>query len=131
MAERKKDYKQKDYSAEYGKLPPQALDLEEAVLSALLLESDAYSLVGDMLEVETFYKKSHKIIFNAIRELVIQDQPVDLLTVTQYLNSTGELEEAGGMQYLASLSSKVASAANVEFHVKILVQKYLKRFLQT
>ena len=66
MAERKKDYKQKDYSAEYGKLPPQALDLEEAVLSALLLESDAYSMVGDMLEVETFYKKSHKIIFNAI-----------------------------------------------------------------
>lgn len=131
MPERKRDYKQKDYSADYGKIPPQAVDLEEAVLSALLLESDAYSLVGDMLEPEAFYKKSHQKIFHAIRELFVQDKPVDLLTVTDYLQSTGELDEVGGMAYLSSLSSKVASAANVEFHVKILVQKYLKRQMIT
>ncbi|MBR2981257.1 MAG: replicative DNA helicase [Odoribacter sp.] len=131
MPERKRDYKQKDYSADYGKVPPQAVDLEEAVLSALLLESDAYSLVGDMLEPETFYKKSHQKIFHAIRELFVQDRPVDLLTVTDYLQSTGELDEVGGLAYLSSLSSKVASAANVEFHVKILVQKYLKRQMIT
>ena len=131
MPDRKRDYKQKDYSADYGKVPPQAVDLEEAVLSALLLESDAYSLVGDMLEPETFYKKSHQKIFHAIRELFVQDRPVDLLTVTDYLQSTGELDEVGGMASLSSLSSKVASAANVEFHVKILVQKYLKRQMIT
>ena len=131
MAERKKDYKQKDYSADYGKMPPQAVDLEEAVLSALLLESEAYSLVGDMLEPETFYKKSHQRIFNAIRQLEIENQPVDLLTVTDFLKNTGELDEVGGLAYLSSLSSKVASAANVEFHVKILVQKYLKRQMIT
>ncbi len=131
MPDRKRDYKQKDYSADYGKVPPQAVDLEEAVLSALLLESDAYSLVGDMLEPEAFYKKSHQKIFHAIRELFVQDRPVDLLTVTDYLQSTGELDEVGGMAYLSLLSSKVASAANVEFHVKILVQKYLKRQMIT
>lgn len=119
----------KDLQAEYGKMPPQAIDLEEAVLGALMLERDAFSIVGDLLEPDAFYKDAHQRIFRAIHKLFINDDPVDLLTVSEALKQSGELEQVGGYYYLSQLTSRVASAAHIEFHAKIIVQKYLQRKL--
>ena len=119
----------KDLQAEYGKMPPQAVDLEEAVLGALMLERDAFSIVGDLLQPEAFYKDIHQRIFKAIHKLFINDNPVDLLTVTEALRQSGELEQVGGAYYLSQLTSRVASAAHIEFHAKIIVQKFIQRKL--
>ena len=100
----------KDLQAEYGKMPPQAVDLEEAVLGALMLERDA------------FYKDAHQKIFRAIHKLFLNDDPVDLLTVSEALKQSGELEQVGGYYYLSQLTTRVASAAHIEFHAKIIVQ---------
>ena len=81
----------KDLQAEYGKMPPQAVDLEEAVLGALMLERDAFSIVGDLLEPDAFYKDAHQKIFRAIHKLFLNDDPVDLLTVSEALKQSGEL----------------------------------------
>ncbi|MEI3153850.1 MAG: replicative DNA helicase [Odoribacter sp.] len=119
----------KDLQVDYGKMPPQAVDLEEAVLGALMLEKDSFSIVGDLLEPDVFYKDAHQRIFRAIHKLFINDEPVDLLTVTEALRQSGELEQVGGAYYLAQLTSRVASAVHIEFHAKIIVQKYLQRKL--
>ena len=101
---------------EIGKLPPQAPELEEAVLGALMLEKDAYSVVSDILKPESFYNPVHKVIFGAIQSLAIQQKPVDVLTVVEELKRRGELQAAGGAVYIAELSEKVASAAHIEYH---------------
>ena len=100
----------KDLREDYGKMPPQATDLEEAVLGALMLEKDAFAIVGDMLKPEVFYKDAHQRIFRAIQKLCINDEPVDLLTVSEALRQSGELEAVGGYPYLSQLTSRVASA---------------------
>ena len=87
----------KDLQAEYGKMPPQAVDLEEAVLGALMLERDAFSIVGALLEPDAFYKDAHQKIFRAIHKLFLNDDPVDLLTVSEALKQSGELEQVGGV----------------------------------
>lgn len=114
---------------EYGKMPPQAIDLEEAVLGALMLERDAYAMVGEMLKADVFYKDIHQRIFRAIQKLCVNDEPVDLLTVSESLKQSGELEMVGGYYYLSQLTSRVASAAHIEFHARIIIQKYLQRKL--
>ncbi|WP_298614310.1 replicative DNA helicase [uncultured Odoribacter sp.] len=119
----------RDLSSEYGKMPPQAVDLEEAVLGALMLEKDAFAIVGDLLKPECFYKDAHQRIFKAIHQLFIKDEPVDILTVSVELKSSGELEQVGGYYYLSQLTSRVASAAHIEFHARIIVQKYIQRKL--
>lgn len=95
----------KDLQAEYGKMPPQAVDLEEAVLGALMLERDAFSIVGDLLEPDAFYKDAHQKIFRAIHKLFLNDDPVDLLTVSEALKQSGELEQVGGYYYLSQLTT--------------------------
>lgn len=112
-----------------GKLPPQAIDLEEAVLGALMLEKDALSSVIDILKSEVFYKDSHQKIFNAIRLLFEKSSPVDILTVTAQLRQLGELEMIGGAYYITELTNRVASAANIEFHSRIIIQKFIQREL--
>jgi replicative DNA helicase len=112
-----------------GKVPPQATDLEEAVLGALMLEKDALTNVIDILKVESFYKESHKVIFQAILDLFTESQPIDLLTVTSQLRKNGALEIAGGAFYITELTSKVASAANIEFHARIITEQSIKREL--
>lgn len=112
-----------------GRKPPQALELEEAVLGAMLLEKDAPVRVLDVLITEVFYHDSHQLIFNAIKRLFDNGEPVDLLTVTEALRKSAELEAAGGAYYITQLTNKVASSANIEFHAKILVQKYIQREL--
>lgn len=114
-----------------GKLPPQVPELEEAVLGALMLEKDAYSIISDILKPESFYNPVHNIIYGAIQGLAAQQKPVDVLTVVEELKRRGELESAGGAIYVAELSEKVASAAHIEYHSRIIAQKYLARELIT
>jgi len=112
-----------------GKLPPQAIDLEEAVLGALMLEKDALSSVIDILKPEVFYKDNHQKIFQAIKQLFEKSSPVDILTVTAQLRQLGELDMIGGAYYITELTNRVASAANIEFHSRIIIQKYIQREL--
>ncbi|MCS6916848.1 MAG: replicative DNA helicase [Chitinophagales bacterium] len=113
----------------YGRIPPQALDLEEAVLGALMLERDAAAAVIDILKPESFYLDAHQCIYAAIRDLFDRSQPIDLLTVTEELRRRGELDRVGGPLAVTALTQKVASAANVEFHARIVAQKYIQREL--
>ncbi len=112
-----------------GKLPPQATDLEEAVLGALMLEKDALSSVIDVLKPEVFYETRHQKIFNAIAVLFEKTSPVDILTVVAQLRQQGELEMIGGAYYVTELTNRVASAANIEYHSRIIIQKYIQREL--
>ncbi|MES2274766.1 MAG: replicative DNA helicase [Bacteroidota bacterium] len=112
-----------------GKLPPQALDLEQAVLGALMLEKDALSSVIDIIKPEVFYEERHQKIFEAIRVLFERTSPVDILTVTAQLRQQGELEIIGGAYYITELTNRVASAANIEYHSRIIIQKYIQREL--
>ncbi|HNP49618.1 MAG TPA: replicative DNA helicase, partial [Bacteroidia bacterium] len=113
----------------FGKMPPQAVDLEEAVLGALMLEKDALTSVIDILNPESFYKDSHRMIFQAIRRLFERSEPIDILTVTNDLKKSGELDLVGGPFYITQLTNRVASAANIEFHSRIILQKHIQREL--
>lgn len=115
--------------SDIGKIQPQARELEEAVLGALMLEKDAYSLVSDILKPESFYDSIHQTIYRAIVDLAIRQAPIDMLTVVEQLKKDGELEAVGGPVYVAQLTEKVASAAHIEFHARIIAQKYLAREL--
>ncbi|GAB4125058.1 MAG: replicative DNA helicase [Raineya sp.] len=110
-----------------GKVQPQARDLEEAVLGALMLEKDAMMTVADILHTECFYDPRHREIYTAIVELFAESQPIDVLTVKQKLQKLGKLEAAGGTIYLAEITSKVNSAANIAFHARIILEAYIKR----
>jgi replicative DNA helicase len=112
-----------------GKLPPQAVDLEEAVLGAMMLESDAVVRVIDILKADSFYRPEHRMIFSAIFDLFQTSQPIDILTVTQKLRNKGELEVVGGPGYVAQLTSRVLSSANIEFHARVISQKHIQREL--
>jgi replicative DNA helicase len=116
-------------NAQYGKIPPQAIEVEEAVLGALMLEREAFVGVADVLIEESFYKEEHRTIFKVIKELSMQDKAVDLLIITQELKNRGLLEQVGGPVYVTQLTSKVASAAHLEFHARIIAQKYIQREL--
>ena len=95
----------------YGHQQPQNIEMEQAVLGALMIEQDAYSLVSETLKPESFYDHRHQIIFDAIRSLCAQQRPVDILTVREYLDSKSQLEEAGGPIYLMQLSQHVTPSA--------------------
>lgn len=112
-----------------AKLPPQAVDIEATVLGALMLEKDAYSEVSDLLVPESFYDPKHQKIYEAIFQLGTNQRPIDMLTVTEQLRANGTLEEVGGALAVSELTSNVLSAANVEFHARIVAQKYLARRL--
>lgn len=116
-------------STEMGKLPPQAGDLEEAVLGALMLERDAINDIIDILKPESFYRENHQKIFSAIQELFQNSQPIDILTVTTELRKRGELELVGGAYYISFLTNRVASSANIQFHARIISQKHILREL--
>lgn len=114
---------------EMGRVPPQALDIEEAVLGSLLLERNALNAVIDILRPEVFYRETHQYIYEAIAQLFAESEPVDLMTVVDKLRSQGRLELAGGAYYLTQLTHKVASAANIEYYSKIIIEKYVQRQL--
>ncbi|MDO4822574.1 MAG: replicative DNA helicase [Bacteroidales bacterium] len=117
--------------SELGRQQPQALDFEAAVIGACLIEQDAFGQVADMLKPESFYDSKHEKIYRAIQTLSAEDKPIDILTVTEELRSTGELEEVGGPYYISELTQKVLSSAHIEYHAKIIAQKSLARQLIT
>ncbi len=116
-------------NAQYGKVPPQAPEVEEAVLGALMLEKEAYITVADIIDTGSFYKEEHRKIFEAIKALSLHEKPVDLVMVTQELKNRNQLDEVGGPTFLAQLTRRVASAAHIEFHARIIAQKFIQREL--
>ncbi len=114
---------------ETGKLPPQALELEESVLGAIMIEKDAYLVVADILRPESFYKDAHQKIFAAIVSLAMRQDPVDMHTVTEQLRKNGTIDDVGGPYYIALLTAKVTSSAHLEYHARIVAQKYMAREL--
>lgn len=113
----------------YGKIQPQATQIEEVVLGALMLDKDAMAVVLDILAPDSFYKKQHGVIYESMMHLFERSQPVDILTVHEALKKSGSLEMIGGVGYLVELTNKVASAANLEFHSRIIAQKHIQREL--
>lgn len=111
----------------YGKVPPQAKDLEEAILGAMMLEANAVDVVSEWLKPEAFYVDAHQIIYKAILAITKRSQPVDILTVVEQLRSTEELEIVGGPYYVTRLTNSVVSSANIESHSKIVLQKFIQR----
>lgn len=112
-----------------GRIPPQATDLEEVVLGALMLEKEAVNSVIDLLTPEAFYKDAHQKIFKAIKDLFGKSEPIDILTVTNALKMSGDLEMVGGAYYISKLTNRVVSAANIEYHARIIMQKHIQRQL--
>ena len=116
-------------SKEAGKLPPQSIDVEQVVLGAMMLEKDAVNDTIDILNRDSFYDPKHQYIFNAILELFANTKPIDLVTVTSKLQKNGELEAAGGAAYISSLTNRVASSAHIQYHARIISEKFIKREL--
>ena len=112
-----------------GRVMPQDKDVEEAVLGALMLEKDAYTTVCDILKPECFYEPRNQRIYEAIQSLGAAQKPIDMLTVVEQLRLNGTLAEVGGPVVISELTSRVASGAHVEFHARIVAQKYLAREL--
>ena len=113
----------------FGNKQPQQLDFEQAVLGALLIEQDSYEQVSNLLTPESFYDHRNQIIYKAIQSLQINQRPVDVVTVPQYLESQGELEEAGGLVYIAQLTQNLITSAHIEYQAQIIHQKYQARKL--
>ncbi|HMM11389.1 MAG TPA: replicative DNA helicase [Bacteroidales bacterium] len=121
--------KVRELLASHGRIPPQATDLEEVVLGAMMLEKEAVNTVIDILRPEVFYKDAHQRIYAAIQSLFSKLQAVDILTVTNELRLSGDLELVGGPYFISQLTNRVVSAANIEFHARIILQKYIQREL--
>jgi len=111
----------------FGKLPPQAMDAEEAVLGALMQDASAFHQINTFITAESFYTEQNKTVYSAIASLHARNQPIDFLTVTQKLKETGKLEMVGGGYYVTSLTNKVSSSANIETHAGYVQQKFLQR----
>ncbi len=114
---------------ERGKIPPQAIDLEEAVLGALMIDKKGLDETIDILEPDFFYKIEHQEIYKTIKGLFNDSQPIDILTVSHALKKNGKLDQVGGDYYLVQLTQKVSSAAHIEYHSRIIQQKYIQRRL--
>ncbi|OJW69145.1 MAG: replicative DNA helicase [Candidatus Amoebophilus sp. 36-38] len=112
-----------------GKMPPQAIELEQSILGALMLEKDALTEVIDILKPTSFYEETHQEIYTAILQLFNASAPIDLRTVVNQLRKNGKLELVGGSYYLASLTARVSSAANIEFHARAVIEYAIKRQL--
>jgi replicative DNA helicase len=113
----------------YGKVPPQAKDLEEAILGALMLEKSAFDTVVEILKPECFYVEAHQKIFTAMQGLANKSQPIDILTVAEELRFRNELDMIGGAYFVTKLTNAVVSAANIEAHSRIVLQKFIQREL--
>ena len=116
---------------QYGHKQPQSIDMEVAVLGALMVEQDSYSLVAELLKPESFYDHRHQLIYQAIQTLNAEQKPVDIMTVIEQLERTDHLEASGGEVYLMQINAQVASSAHIEYHAKIIAQKSLQRQLIT
>src|SRR5215472_3529789 len=111
------------------RLPPQSLDSEQAVLGSLLVSGDGITRVIDIVEPEYFYRKAHQIIYAAMLDLFDDNEPIDIVTVSQYLKDEGKLDGVGGRQYITDLSLSIATTANLEYYARIVRDKALLRNL--
>lgn len=125
----KVSYEKSLESVSFGKVQPQAVPLEEAVIGAIMLDKDGLPSVIEILRPESFYIKAHQLIYEVMVGLFAKSQPIDLLTVHEALKKADYLDEVGGVNYLMELTNKVASAANIEYHARIVAQKYIQREL--
>ena len=116
-------------SLEKGKIPPQAIDLEQVVLGAMMIDKKGVDEIIDIITPEVFYKESHQHIYDAIRTLFENGEPIDLLTVSEQLRQMAKLDKAGGDYYLIQLTQKVSSSAHIEYHARIILQKFIQRSL--
>ena len=116
-------------TGDIGKIPPQATDIEQVVLGAMMLEKEALNDTINIISKECFYDPRHQFIYAAMHDLFANTKPVDLITVTNRLQKNGELEAAGGVAYISQLTNRVASSAHIEFHARILAEKFIKREL--
>jgi replicative DNA helicase len=112
-----------------GKVPPQAIELEEAILGAIMLEKGVFDIVSEILKPACFYLDSHQRIYKAMETLALENQAIDLLTVVNQLKISGELDMVGGPYYITKLTNAVVSSANVETHCRIVLQKFIQREL--
>ncbi|MBK8721040.1 MAG: replicative DNA helicase [Saprospiraceae bacterium] len=113
----------------FGKLQPQAVQLEEAILGALMLDKESLPIIMDLIKPDSFYKEAHQLIFKSMLKLFEKSFPIDLLTVTEELRKNGDLEKVGGPYFIVELTNRVASAANIEYHSRIVAQKHILREL--
>lgn len=113
----------------YGKVPPQARELEEAILGAIMLEKTAFDTVVEILKAECFYVDAHQRIFKCMVSLANKSQPIDMLTIGEELKVSGELEMIGGPYYITRLTNAVVSSAHIEAHARIVLQKFIQREL--
>ena len=125
----KKQPGQRKVDLTYAHIQPQAPEVEKAVLGALMIDKEAYVAVCEILKLKSFYEPRHQKIYEAIERLSVNEKPIDVLTVTEQLAKDGVIEEVGGPAYVAELSSKVATSANIVFHANIIAEKYLSRQL--
>ncbi len=114
------------------KLPPQNIDAEQSILGAILIDKEAVHRVADILDVDSFYKEAHKLIFKAMLRLLAKGEPLDLVTVTEELRSSGHQEQTGGAFYLTDLINAVPTSANIEYYARIIMEKaILRRLIST
>jgi replicative DNA helicase len=127
MKQEQNKRKSATFELETGRIMPQARELEEAVLSAVMIEKTAFETAGNILKPDMFYDKAHELIFTACAALEADRKPIDLLTVVEQLRKDGYLEACGGVSYIAQLSQKVVSSAHLEYHCLVIKNKYLAR----
>src|ERR1700739_2379926 len=111
----------------FGKVPPQAKDLEEAVLGAIMLEKSAFDTVIEILKPECFYVEANQRIYRSMQSLAQKSLPIDLLTVVEELKMREELDVVGGAYYVSKLTNSVVSSANIDAHSRIILQKLIQR----
>ena len=128
--ERKRKQEKTDVrQIDFGRIPPQAVDMEASLLGALMLEQDAFAIVAEILKPECFYKETHEKIYRAIVNLAAKNEPIDMLTVVEQMRKEGNLDEVGGPAFIGGLTTNLASSAHLEYHAKIIAQKHLSREL--
>ena len=110
-----------------GKVPPQSVEMEEAVLGAIMVEKDAIVFVSDILKSEHFYRESHRILYDTIISLYTDNKDIDILTVSQHLSDNKKLDEVGGYAYITQLTAEIAGALHIKSHALIIVQKFIQR----
>ena len=126
---KRKNARQQDSEIAFDKIPPQAIELEEAVLGAMLVDKECLQMAFEILDAEYFYKESHSFIFQSMVELHRATEPIDILTVVHNLRKSGNLEGAGGALGVSQLTNRVASAMHIESHARIIIEHFIKREL--
>ena len=130
-----RDFKKRSFEREkeyvlpeiYGRVPPQAKDLEEAVLGVIMLEKNAFEIVNDILKPDCFYSFGHQRIYSAMQALAFRNDAIDQMTVVEQLKTTGDLDTIGGPYFVSKLTNKVTSGAGIETHARVVLQKFLMR----